>query len=686
MAMGGWTHAEDTVARRDDGAADAQARPKPRATEHGTPPGSVIAGRYEVQSYLGKGRYGEVHMALDRALSEPRLDQQHWVALHLLHPQVTGQPQLLQTLENTYHHPHLWSHPNVVKVRGFGADRGQYFLVTELLAGVSLRSILDESPHELLSADEACAVLRGVGDALKYAHAKGVIHGEVRPEKVFITEDYAVKVLDLLPTIPRRTAPFFAEDTPDLAAPDRRDDVYGLACIAYELFSGQHPYNANSPLEAVDAGLTLAPIGAVSMARWAALVRGLALRREARTPTVADLLTELGITGVERLRPATSRPTDSPPDAELQNAPRVAAGAPGPTLAVAARRLDDDVPVLVDSLDPSSPWPQRPAPSVPPPQPAALPRPAQRAAAIRSDDPEPDDLDIMPERRARRGFNPVRRGGARLAALVAIAAVVALVVYSQLEQIKTRSPEWLAAARTFVADASRDRAERAAPAAVPVEGEQSAAANAPAPGSSERMPIETVEAPVVATVEAPEPEAAAQQNGGVAPPRSATEPPTRSTSLPAPEPVASAAAGSDAPPAAAAPEPAASGEPSRAAPARAAGAAETIELAAPSVVVSEAEPAATIIVRRRGGALGESSFVWWTSDGTARAGDDYANLGARVEHFAAGEESRSLYVPLIRDSLAERREVFFVNVRASDQPGRRLDAVSRVEIAVVDDD
>ena len=113
---------------------------------------------------------------------------------------------------------------------------------------------------------------------------------------------------------------------------------------------------------------------------------------------------------------------------------------------------------------------------------------------------------------------------------------------------------------------------------------------------------------------------------------------------------------------------------------------ETIELAASSVVVSEAAPAATIVVRRRGGALGESSFAWWTSDGTARAGDDYANLGARIEHFAAGEESRTLYVPLIRDSLPERRELFYVDVRGSDQPGRRLDAASRAEITIVDDD
>ena len=113
---------------------------------------------------------------------------------------------------------------------------------------------------------------------------------------------------------------------------------------------------------------------------------------------------------------------------------------------------------------------------------------------------------------------------------------------------------------------------------------------------------------------------------------------------------------------------------------------EVVEFAAPVVTVSEGQTVATAAIRRRGGSLSESSFVWWTSDGSARADDDYANLGARIEKFAAGEETRTINVPLVGDSKAEGRENFYVNLREGEQLGRRLDQAQRIEIVVVDDD
>src|SRR5262249_39502596 len=85
------------------------------------------------------------------------------------------------------------------------------------------------------------------------------------------------------------------------AAPDPRDDVYGLACVAYELFAGRHPFNSNTALEASAAGLRPAPIPRLDARSWEALARGLALRREQRTSNVATFLAELGVTGRERL-------------------------------------------------------------------------------------------------------------------------------------------------------------------------------------------------------------------------------------------------------------------------------------------------------------------------------------------------------------------------------------------------
>jgi serine/threonine protein kinase len=185
----------------------------------GRPIGSVIASRYTLTARLGRGRLGSVYEAVDRSLSDLQLGLEHRVALHLLHRHVAQQTRLLLKLEASYQEPHLWAHQNVVRVRGFGCDSGQFFLVTELLEGITLRALLDDMQGDLPSVAETFAVLRGAGDALEYAHGKGAIHSDIRLETVFVTEDWAIKVLDLLPASTLRTAPFFVEDVgPDALA------------------------------------------------------------------------------------------------------------------------------------------------------------------------------------------------------------------------------------------------------------------------------------------------------------------------------------------------------------------------------------------------------------------------------------------------------------------------------------
>ena len=263
--------------------------------------GDVVAGRFVLQQPLGRGRYGPIYDALDRSLSEALIGVEHHVALQELHPRIATQPILLERLENLLLHPQSWSHPNLVKLLEFGRDGAKYFLTEELLEGASFRLVLDES-REPLTYDEVLAVLRGVGDALNYAHAKGIVHGDLRPQSVFVTERYNVKLLDLLPGNEPRPTPFFPEDAGGDRQPHASDDVYGLACLAYELLTRRHPYNGNTALEALSAGLAPQPVPNLPPPRWQALSRGLALRRERRTAGVPELLAGLGVTGIETLR------------------------------------------------------------------------------------------------------------------------------------------------------------------------------------------------------------------------------------------------------------------------------------------------------------------------------------------------------------------------------------------------
>jgi hypothetical protein len=111
---------------------------------------------------------------------------------------------------------------------------------------------------------------------------------------------------------------------------------------------------------------------------------------------------------------------------------------------------------------------------------------------------------------------------------------------------------------------------------------------------------------------------------------------------------------------------------------------ETFEFGQPVVTVSESSAGARVLVLRNGGTRGESSVVWWTTDGSAMPGSDYADLGTVVLRFARGEQNRTLQIPIVGDATPEGIETFYVNMRPSDAPA---DAEpQRVEIVIQDDD
>ena len=79
------------------------------------------------------------------------------------------------------------------------------------------------------------------------------------------------------------------------------------------------------------------------------------------------------------------------------------------------------------------------------------------------------------------------------------------------------------------------------------------------------------------------------------------------------------------------------------------------------------------------------SLRWWTTDGTATAGSDFARLEPRVERFGAGEQNRTLHVPIVGDRNVEGSENFYVHVAVGDW-GRAVDPVGQIEVVITDDD
>ena len=101
--------------------------------------------------------------------------------------------------------------------------------------------------------------------------------------------------------------------------------------------------------------------------------------------------------------------------------------------------------------------------------------------------------------------------------------------------------------------------------------------------------------------------------------------------------------------------------------------------------VSEGSASAAVLVLRDGGRRGASFITWWTTDGTAMAGSDFARLEPRVERFGVGEQNRTLFVPIVGDRNVEGPENFTVHIAVGDS-GRAGNEVARIEVVITDDD
>jgi hypothetical protein len=339
------------------------------------------------------------------------------------------------------------------------------------------------------------------------------------------------------------------------------------------------------------------------------------------------------------------------------------------------RGRDDDMPIIGD-FSAASDFGARPASSPPPAAPPEAPAPMAAQRSVRSP-PEPlrpDPRDMARYARRNRGrktrapFGPLRL---MVALLVAVAAGVG--VYLNYEPLRASAMEWLALARSAV---------------TPPE-------TTVGPGSSADDPQAiVVEPPVVAgTPEAPAgaPDSARAETPSrvEAPPASAEPGPVVARSAPdaeaSPESLAPApAAPADAVPEAAAAAPLRPEPPAPAPLPPAPPVPEVFEFATQVVSVSERQAGAAVVVRRSGGTLAESSVVWWVSGGSATSGNDFADLGAIVEKFGAGERARTIHVPIVGDSTREASESFYVNLGEAGPAG--AEPAQRVEVVIEDDD
>lgn len=267
----------------------------------------VLAGRYRIERLLGAGGMGAVYRARD-LLHEQFGDPDPYIALKILSEEFAESPDASALLYSEFALTRRLRHPNVLRLHTFEVDTEcqRAFITMELMRGLTLDKLLCERPLGL-PWNELRDVALPLLDALAYAHSRGVLHGDLKPSNVMLSEE-GVRLFDfglgqaqegVLPGLPHLSRSRFNAWTPGYAAPELLEgapltasaDLYAVACVLYELAGGKHPFRRVPSTQARDERLDLelkAPPHLPTHC-WPALRTALAFEAAQRTITAAQL-------------------------------------------------------------------------------------------------------------------------------------------------------------------------------------------------------------------------------------------------------------------------------------------------------------------------------------------------------------------------------------------------------------
>jgi serine/threonine-protein kinase len=211
----------------------------------------ILLGRYEVGRLLGAGGMAEVYEGHDRLLARR-------VAIKILLSQYAHDPAFLARFRREAQSAASLSHPNIVSVFDTGSEGDTWFIVMEYVDGRTLKDII--RAEGALYWARAAEVAADVAGALAVAHARGIVHRDVKPGNVMLTTEGKVKVMDFgiarataVPSITQTsavvgTAQYIAPEQAQGLEVDGRTDVYALGCCLYEMVTGQVPFSGPTPV------------------------------------------------------------------------------------------------------------------------------------------------------------------------------------------------------------------------------------------------------------------------------------------------------------------------------------------------------------------------------------------------------------------------------------------------------
>ena len=221
--------------------------------------GTILGGRYRLVESLGQGGMATIFRALDTQLGRD-------VAIKLLRPEYLEDPDFSSRFRQEAQNAASLNHPNVVSVYDYGEDPSGPYIVMEFVDGEDLASILRRTGP--LPPAQAARIAAAVARALAAAHARGIVHRDVKPGNVLIGRDGRVKVVDFgiaravaeaqmtLPGTTLGSVHYFSPEQARGEPATNESDIYSLGIVLFEMLTGTRPWEGDSAASVALARLT----------------------------------------------------------------------------------------------------------------------------------------------------------------------------------------------------------------------------------------------------------------------------------------------------------------------------------------------------------------------------------------------------------------------------------------------